>query len=228
MNDLSFLKEIPDPVAGAPPAPAAPPPRLAAGTSPVRRSTRRSRYLALGVSALWLVAHLSVYGLRGDLQRLPPLYLALQVGMPALLGALSLGLALAPGRLGLGVRVKVVAGLAVLGPLTFWLLAAGVPAPYAEGQLANFWLSSLICLDITLAWASAPLLLAALALRRAFPSAALWRSALVGAAVGLLCGAAINLHCSSVNQGHLLAGHGAPIALATLLGGLLVSRWSRA
>jgi hypothetical protein len=180
------------------------------------------------MSALWLVAHLSVYGLRGDLQHLPPPYLALQVGLPALLGALSLWLALAPGRLGLGLRVPVLAALAVLGPLSFWLLAAGVPAPYAESPLANFWLSSLLCLDLTLAWAAAPLLLAALVLRRAFPSAALWRSALVGAAVGLSCGAAINLHCPSVNQAHLLAGHGVPIALATLLGGLVVSRWSRA
>lgn len=227
MNDLSFLKEIPDPVA-APPASAPTPPRLGSAPSPVRSSTRQSRFLALGVSALWLIAHLSVYGLRGDLQRLPPLYLALQVGLPGLLGALSLWVALAPGRLGLGLRVTVVATLAVLGPLTFWLLAAGVPAPYAEGPLANFWLSSLLCLDITLAWAAAPLLLAALVLRRAFPSAALWRSALVGAAVGLLCGAAINLHCAIVNQAHMFAGHGVPIVLATSLGGLVVSRWSRA
>jgi hypothetical protein len=229
VNDLSFLKEIPDPVAGSPPAAPASPPRFTASApAPVRSQARRARLLALGVSALWLAAHLSIYGLRADVQRLPPLYLLLQVGLPALLGAASLWLALLPGRLGLGASVGVVSGLAVLGPLTFWLLAASVPAPYAEEPLANFWLSALVCLDITLAWAAAPLLLAALALRRAFPSAALWRSALVGAAVGLSCGAAINLHCSTVHPGHLLAGHGVPLLLATLLGGLVVSRWARA
>lgn len=229
MNDLSLLKEIPDPVAGTPPASPVTPPRFSAmAPSAVRSRTRRMRRLALGLSVAWVVAHLSIYGLRGDLQHLPPLYLLLQVGLPALLGALSLWLALAPGRLGLGLHVRIISALAVLGPLSFWLLAAGLPAPYADGQPASFWLSALLCMDITLAWAAAPLLLAALALRRAFPSAALWRSALVGAAVGLSCGAAINLHCPSVNPGHLVAGHGVPLALAALLGGLVVSRWARA
>lgn len=229
MNDLSFLKEIPDPVASAPPAPAGPAPRFAASApAPVRSSARRARLLALAVSLLWLTAHLSIYGLRGDLQRLPASYLLLQVGLPALLGALSLWLALAPGRLGLGLSIGVISGLAVAGPLTFWLVAVGLPVPYAEGEPANFWLGSLVCLDITLAWAAAPLLLAAVVLRRAFPSAALWRTALVGAAVGLLCGAAINLHCATLHPGHLLAGHGMPILLVTLLGGLVVSRWTRA
>jgi ABC-type uncharacterized transport system permease subunit len=73
-----------------------------------------------------------------------------------------------------------------------------------------------------------PLLLAALVLRRAFPSATLWRSSLVGAAVGLLCGAAINLHCANVHAAHMLAGHGVPVVLATLLGGLILARWARA
>ncbi len=183
--------------------------------------------LALGLSLLWVAAHLTIYGLRGDLQRLPALYLSLQVGLPALLGALSLWAALAPGRLGLGLKVSALSALALLGPLTFWLLAAALPAPYPDSPPPSFWLSALLCMDITLAWAAAPLLLAALALRRAFPSAALWRSALVGAAVGLLCGAAINLHCARGTSSHLLVGHGLPIALATLLGGLVVSRWAR-
>jgi hypothetical protein len=227
VNDLSFLKEIPDPVASAPQL--APPstPRFASA-SPVRSGTQRSRLLAAAVSVLWLAAHLGAYGLREDLQRLPPSYLLLQAGLPALLGAASLWLALAPGKLGLGVSISLVSGLAVLGPLSFWLMAAGVPAPYAQGPAENFWLGSLLCMDITLAWAAVPLLLAALVLRRAFPSATLWRSALVGAAVGLFCGAAINLHCANVHPSHLLAGHGTPIVLATLLGGMVVSRWTRA
>jgi hypothetical protein len=227
VNDLSFLKEIPDPLASAP-QPAPPSAPRFASASPVRSSTRRARLLAGGLGVLWLAAHLTVYGLRSDLQRLPPVYLLLQVGLPALLGAASLWLALAPGRLGLGLSISLISGLAVLGPLSFWLLALGVPAPYPAGEIERFWLGSLLCMDITLAWAAAPLLLAALALRRAFPSAALWRSALVGAAVGLLCGAAINLHCANIHQGHLLAGHGVPIVLATLLGGLVVSRRARA
>ncbi|MEY2932446.1 MAG: hypothetical protein RL033_3195 [Pseudomonadota bacterium] len=227
VNDLSFLKEIPDPLARSPQLAPPSPPRFTSA-SPVRSNIRRSRLLGAGLGILWLATHLGVYGLREDLPRLPPLYLALQVGLPALLGAASLWLAMAPGKLGLGASIGLVSGLAVLGPLSFWLMAVGVPVPYAADPVEGFWLGSLLCLDITLAWAAVPLLLAALVLRRAFPSATLWRSALVGAAVGLLCGAAINLHCANVDASHMLAGHGVPIVLATLLGGLVVSRWARA
>jgi hypothetical protein len=228
LDDLSFLKEIPDPVAGERETPARPLPPRFAEASPDRSQTRRRRSIALGLSLGWLCTHLAVYGVRPDFARLPDAYLALQIVLPALLGAASLTLAVAPGKLGLGLGVSLVAGAAVLGPLSFWLLAAGLPAPYAAAPSDGFWLGALLCLDITLAWAAAPLLLAALALRRAFPTVAGWRSALVGAGLGLLSGAAINLHCPNVAASHLVLGHGVPIALAALVGGLVVSRWSKA
>jgi hypothetical protein len=83
-------------------------------------------------------------------------------------------------------------------------------------------------MDITLSWAAAPLLVMALALRRAFAAQAVGRSALVGSALGLLSGAAINLHCPNVEPWHLLAGHSIPVALAALLGAFLLVRWTRA
>ena len=173
-----------------------------------------------------------MYGIRSDFARLPAEYVALQIVLPALIGAASLLLAVAPGKLGLGLAVSVVAGFTVLGPLSFWLCAALLnaphPAPDSLRQSGRFWLGALVCLDITLAWAAAPLLLAALTLRRAFPTGAGWRSGLVGAALGLLSGAAINLHCPNVNQGHMLLGHGIPIVVAALVGGLVVARWARA
>jgi hypothetical protein len=229
VNDLSVLKEIPDPLADAParaesPAPL---PRFL-GAAPVRRETRGRRAAALAVSLAWLCTHLAVYGVRPDFARLPAEYIAVQIALPALLGACSLLLAVAPGKLGLGLNVGIVTSLAVLGPLSFWLLALAVRARAAALSDGNFWLGSLVCLDITLAWAAAPLLLAALTLRRAFPALAGWRSALVGAALGLLSGAAINLHCPNVDPAHMLAGHGVPVVVAALVGGLLVSRWARA
>jgi hypothetical protein len=230
LDDLSFLKEIPDPLAGAPVAPA-PAPRFSA-PSPPRSQTQRRRVAALGIGIGWLCTHLAVYGIRSDFARLPVEYVALQIVLPAVIGAASLLLAVAPGKLGLGLAVSVVSGFAVLGPLSFWLCAALLNPPYPASddllQTGKFWLGALVCLDITLAWAAAPLLFAALTLRRAFPSGAGWRSGLVGAALGLLSGAAINLHCPNVNQGHMLLGHGIPIVVAALVGGLALSRWARA
>jgi hypothetical protein len=227
LSDLSFLKEIPDPLADVPSAgsPSAPP-RFPA--SPARSETKRRRVAALGVTLAWLCTHLAVYGIRQDFDRLPAEYVAAQIVLPALLGAASLLLAVAPGKLGLGLGAGIIAALAVLGPLSFWVLAAALRAPYPAEGTGGFWIGSLVCLDITLAWAAAPLLLAALSLRRAFPSGAGWRSTLVGAALGLLSGAAINLHCSNVDPAHLVVGHGVPIVVAALVGGLVVARWARA
>jgi hypothetical protein len=196
--------------------------------SPTRSATRRRQAAALGVSLAWLATHLTVYGIRTDFQQLPPAYVAAQVALPFAFGFASLLVAAAPGRLGLGLGISVIASLALLGPLSFWLFAATLTPPYQAAPGNGFWVSSLLCLDITLAWAAAPLLLAALAVRRAFPAGAAWRSALVGSALGLLSGAAINLHCPNVNPAHLLAGHGVPVVVAALVGALVVARWARA
>jgi hypothetical protein len=189
----------------------------------------RRRLAALGVSVAWLCTHLCVYGVRQDFHQLPAGYVAAQVLLPILFGACCLTVALAPGKLGLGVGVAVVGGMAVLGPLSFWALAMGMPVPHPAGAgPLGFWLGSLLCLDITLSWAAAPLLLVALSLRRAFATQAVWRSTLVGGAIGLLSGGAINLHCPNVDPWHLLTGHGVPVALAALLGAGLVVKWTRA
>lgn len=185
--------------------------------------------VALGVSVAWLVCHLAAFGIRQDMSQLPSGYVIAQVGLPILFGASCLVVALAPGKLGLGIGIGVVGTMAVLGPLSFWLLALGMPVPHAAGPSPfGFWLGSLLCLDITLSWAAAPLLLLALSLRRSFAAHATGRSALVGAALGLLSGGAINLHCSNVEPWHMAAGHGVPVLLAALLGALLVVRWTRA
>jgi hypothetical protein len=231
VSDLSFLDDIPDPVEPArtaraeeelrPPRPTNPP--------PTRSTSERRKLAALGVSAAWLCTHLCVYGIRQDFHALPTGYVAAQVLLPFVFGACCLAVALAPGKLGLGVGIAVVSGMALLGPLSFWALAMGMPVPHPAGPSPlGFWLGSLLCLDITLSWAAAPLLLVALSLRRAFATQVVWRSTLVGAAIGLLSGGAINLHCSNVDRWHLLAGHAVPVALAALLGAGLVVKWTRA
>ncbi|MEO8185666.1 MAG: uracil-DNA glycosylase family protein, partial [Deltaproteobacteria bacterium] len=127
MNDLSLLKEIPDPLTDAPSAPAAVAATRSAEASPVRSQIRRRRRAALTIGAVWLGAHLAAYGVRQDMHRLPAPYVAAQMVLPALLAVGSLLLAVAPGKLGVGLGVSLLAVLAVLGPLSFWLVAAGMP-----------------------------------------------------------------------------------------------------
>ena len=228
MNDLSFLNQIPDPVGPEPPSERARLPRPG-GAAPTREATRRRRLAGLALSLAWLCAHLGVYGIRQDFAQLPGGYIAAQVVLPIVFGACCLAVAVAPGKLGLGLGVGLVAGMALLGPLSFWLLALVSPLPHPpQPGPFGFWLGSFLCMDITLSWAAAPLLLVALSLRRAFATQAVGRSGLVGGALGLLSGGAINLHCPNVDPLHLIAGHGVPVAVAALLGALLMVRWTRA
>jgi hypothetical protein len=163
------------------------------------------------------------------MSQLPAGYVVAQVGLPILFGAGCLVVALVPGKLGLGLGVGVIGAMALIGPLSFWLFAVGLPSPHPpEAGPFGFWLGSLLCFDITLSWAAAPLLLLTLSLRRAFAAHATGRSALVGAALGLLSGAAINLHCANVDPRHMATGHGIPVLIAALLGAFLVVRWTRA
>lgn len=230
MSDLSALNDIPDPLAetATDPAPAASAePRPVSG-SPTRSQTERRRKAAVALSLAWLFIHLCVLGVRTDFHLLPSAYVAAQVLLPSLFGASCLLIAVAPGKLGLGLGVGLLASLAIIAPASFWALAAGMPVPHRAVTPPSFWVSAFVCLDITLAWAAAPLVLAAFALRHAFATQAAWRSGLVGGGIGLLSGAAINLHCPNVDPAHLLAGHAVPVAVSALLGAFMVARWTRA
>jgi hypothetical protein len=167
-----------------------------------------------------------VYGVRENFALLPTSYVVLQIALPLLLGVASLVVALSPGRWGLGLTLGVVLALALLGPVSFILMALGVPvpAPLVDASVPS-WADHCLCLDLTLVWMSVPLLLAALNLRRAFTGAAAWRGALLGGASGLVAAGLMNLHCASASRVHLLFGHGLPVVIGCLLGGLLLARW---
>lgn len=229
MTEFPFLKDIPDPLDAGPTGRGGSDRlRRVRPPAPTRGSARRRRLAAIGVSVAWLTCHLAIFGMREDLSQLPASYIVVQVVLPILTGAGCLIVALMPGKLGLGLGAGLLGSMAVLGPLSFWLFALGTPPPYATDENPfGFWLGALVCFDITLAWAAAPLLLLSLALRRAFATHAAWRSALVGAALGLVSGAAINLHCSNIDPWHMVAGHGASVVVAVLLGAALVVRWTR-
>jgi hypothetical protein len=217
--------EIPDPLAPRGTPPVSRPPVL--DEAPQRTLTRQRRLLALTGSIAWLAAHLVVYGIRSDLGELSVPYLAAQIFLPFLVASGSLAVALGPGKLGLGLKITLIAALAVLGPITFCLIALGAPVPRAVSD-GGALLPIFVCFDITVAWAAVPLLLAALSLRGAFAAGARWRSALVGAGVGLAAGATMNVHCPNVAPAHMLFGHGLPVLVATLLGAAFLTYRSRA
>jgi hypothetical protein len=201
---------------------------LELGSSATRDTTRKRRLAALTGSAAWLLAHLAVYGIRSDLHALPRLYVVAQIVLPFLLAALSLFVALSHGKLGLGMKIGVISGLSLLGPLAFCLIGCGAPPPHLAEREESSALAILLCFDITVVWTALPLLCAALTLPGAFATAVRFRSALVGAAVGLFAGATMSLHCPKVAPLHLLLGHGLPVIVATILGAVVLAYRTRA
>jgi hypothetical protein len=187
----------------------------------------RSRRLAALVGGLaWLGVHLAVYGVRTDLTGLPLTYAVAQIVLPISLATGSLFVALGRGKLGLGLKSGLIRSLAVLGPVSFCVIALGAPVPRTPE--ANTLLDALLCFDITIACVAVPLLCAAITLLGSFATAARWRSALVGAGIGLFAGATMNLHCPNVAPAHVLLGHGLPVIVAALLGAFVLALRTRA
>jgi hypothetical protein len=220
----ALFGEIPDPAAPAShPAPLRLPSFPGAPTRQVVQG-RRAAALIGGLS--WLGVHLAVYGIRTDLSGLPFTYVAAQIALPVLLATGSLVVALGSGKLGLGLKIGLVSSLAVLGPASFCVIALGAPIPRAPepGTLID----TVLCFDITVAWVAVPLLCAAITLRGAFAAGARWRSALVGAGIGLFAGATMNLHCPNVAPAHMLLGHGLAVIVAAVLGAVALVLRARA
>jgi hypothetical protein len=176
----------------------------------------------------WLVIHLAVYGVRGDLGSLPLPYLVAQIVLPLVIAGGSLFVVLRRGSLGLGAKIALVSALAILGPVSFCVIGAGAPTPRPPEPDSTSLLRAMLCFDLTAVWAAVPLLGAALALRGAFAVGARWRSALLGAAIGLFAGAVMNLHCPNVAPFHMLFGHGLAVVAATLVGAFVLTYRTRA
>jgi hypothetical protein len=208
-DDLPFA-DIPDPAASLElgPSPVRPPPER-----PTRAEMRTRGRAALALAVAWLAAELAWFGARGDFSRLPGSYLIAMVWAPLAAAALSLMLALARGKRGVGARASHVAAatVGVQGALLLAILAFSHAIP-----------------DVTLGFALLPMLAAGIALRRAFVALSGWRSALVGASAGLAGTALVNLHCDRVGVTHLVLGHLGAAVVVTIVGAVLLSRATRA
>jgi hypothetical protein len=231
--DLSRLNEIPDviPARGAVPE-AAPPLRITASTAgPARGVLRRQRALALLGALAWFVAQVATLGLRTDITRLGTPFTLVQVAVPALLAAIALGLALWPGRDGLGARAGTLraATVAVLAGLTAITMLVPPPFPYtAPPGMPPPVAWALVCADIVFVMGAIPLALAAAAWRRAFAVSAAERTCALGAACGLGAVTSMHLHCENILPLHVTFGHIVPAAVLSLAGAFVLHRFTRA
>lgn len=231
--DLSKLDDIPDvvPAAGRDAAPPPVAPRASSRIAgPSRAELRGRRWIVLGVALAWLAGHLGVLAIRADFAKLGALYVLLQVALPAVLGAVSLGVALSPGRDGLGVGVGLARAVALASVAGMTLLTAAMPLPFPyvppPGLTFGQWV--IICGDIIAVMAAVPLVLAGVVLRRSFVAASMERSAAVGAACALAAVTTMHLHCENIQVGHMLLGHMVPAAAITVLAALVLRSVTRA
>lgn len=223
MSDLGFdLDSIPDPLAAYPqasePLPAlAPPPQV----GPTRATLQRRRLLAVFGSIAWLILIQIIIGIRTDLNLTVRLA---HVGVPALLGAIALWLALEPGPSGLGPSWRSVIGFTVLSPFAF--VAAALVAPCLE-DAATLADGIFFCGDFIMAVGVVPMLALTWAQQRSFAAAAKPRSALLGVSVGFTAAGLQALHCAHSDGIHVLIGHSWPVLLMGLIAGLFLHRQMR-
>jgi len=197
------------------------------GSPPTRSELARRRRLALVVSVAWFAVQFAAFGVRGDLDRLPAVYLLVLSLGPASAGILALALAIRGGQLGLGTKTLLVSGLAVLAPIAFMVSAFLLPIPYEHGETGDVSFGA-YCLNCSLAWALLPIAAAGLSLRGAFAAGAVWRSALLGAGCGLVAAGVFTLHCSVVGKWHLVIAHGGAVLLSAIIGAVALSWATRA
>lgn len=224
-----FFADIPDVLPDDVPAVATTPPvelwSRVHGEPETLGRTHMKRALALTASLLWAGAELAALGIRGDLAELSISYVFVLFVAPFALGVVSVVVALGRGRLGLGPRFSVVALLAIVGSLSVGGAGLIVPEPVSAARAD---LRSLFfCANLALVWAAVPLVAAALSLRGAFASSPVWRSALLGTAIGLGAAVAAELRCPLSDRAHVAFAHGGAVLFATFASALLLSRVTR-
>jgi hypothetical protein len=211
---LEGMGEIPDPAAHL--AGVAVPPAAVPTQRSLTRDDRRVRVRAVSLVAVaWVAAALALFGVRSDIASIG---VAAPIVAWVLGGAVVLGVVLRPRERGLPAGVRAVQHAIWVVPAAYVLVAALVAAP-TEGPLT--WASIRGCLCLSSVMALGPLVAGALLLRGAFPSAPGWRGAAVGGLLGLAGSIGVHAHCPVQGLGHLLAAHGATIAIAAVAGGAL-------
>lgn len=194
--------------------------RASIAETPPSRIGRPARMAIATVSAAVAIV-VGVAKIRPDMQLGPSHALVALTAVLIVLAVATSVAGLARGRLGLGAPLLTLLVLAVATvPLyamatMMWPVAGPEAPPHGETG----------CFSIALACGAVVLAGLTFALRRSVPAAPVARGALVGACAGAWAGLAVHLHCPAVGREHLLVGHILPLAIATLIGLLVVPRF---
>ena len=220
--------DIPDPASGiaARSGPPIAPPKERALT---RGDVKARRTVAMVGWLGWPLAVLVVWGLRrgfGDIAG----FLAAQGMLWTALLFVGARTATARGARGIGVPVWRVLAAAIGIPLAFVLIGILWLPAGSTGELGEIGPLERIggCVGLGTLVALPLLAIAAWALRRAFPSASVWRGAALGASSGLAAALVLTLHCGVTLGGHIALAHGGPVILATLVGAIAGTKMVRA
>jgi len=223
---LPELDAIPDPLSVVDaPLQARVGPRASAGLP--RGAVRKARWVGALVSLAWLAGQLGIIGIRFDMPKVPLGYTLGFAVAPALGSLVCFVVALTPGRLGLGLRVGVLSLLALLGPVAFAVASYAFSPPYPDAPLGTF-ANGVFCFNIAVAFTVVPLVVAGFALKSAFAASPVYKSALIGAGAGLLVSTTSMLRCPLSGAWHMALSHGGAVIVSALIGGLLLSRVTRA
>jgi hypothetical protein len=191
-----------------------------AATKPVALAPRMRAAVAVVAVLVTLVSGAAL--LRPDLGSVPLVGLIAQSGAVALLGILTLVVAMSAGPYGFGMSVPVLATLAGITAPIYAALTMAIPlGTAAHGPEVRG------CFTISMVVGSIGLAGLTFAMRRAVPSGATARGALLGACAGAWAGLAVHLHCPCGDRWHILLGHAAPIAIFATVAAIVTPRLLR-
>lgn len=187
-----------------------------------RRPTRQLAML-VAISIVYGAGVLTALSIRRDLSELPTAWIV-GAGLAWFLGFIVPSFfALVPRTGSMMPRWTVAALSSIIASVAFIALGLAVhPSGPSSLDYSNKFVSGHWCLELGLAVAIVPIVIGALALRRALPVGSRWIAAALGAGGGCLGGLMLHLYCRIADGLHIGLIHGGVVAVAALLSAALV------
>jgi hypothetical protein len=190
------------------------------------RRPLRQLAIVVGVSLVYGAGLIAALKMRRDMNELPSSWIV-ATAFAWLLGfAVPCYLALVPRAGSVMPRWRWAAASAVVTSIAFIVLGL-VVHPSGPTSLHYGWekfARGHTCLELGLATAMLPVIVAALFLRGALPVGSRWIAAALGAGGGCLGGLVLHLHCRIADGLHIGLIHGGVVLVAALLSAALVPR----
>lgn len=189
-----------------------------------RRPVRQLSTLVL-ISLVFGAGLVAVLSIRRDVNELPTAWIV-GAGLAWTVGfVVPSYVALVPRTGSMMPRWPIAAISSIVASIAFVALGLLVhPSGPSSLDYSNKVASGHWCLELGLAVAIVPVVIGALALRRALPVGSRWIAAALGAGGGCLGGLVLHLHCRIADGIHIGIIHGSVVLVAALLSAALVPR----